>query len=84
MSITKKYDVKNLVPDKLKHPSLERTINKIASQLNMNELEITLWSLWVDKNNWGEPSLSTYQFLFITGFQVKVIQFIRIAIFEHL
>jgi len=43
-----------------------------VSLFHMNELEIALWSLWVDKNNWHDPVLTINQLLLITGFQVKV------------
>eukprot|EP00826_Nyctotherus_ovalis_P039853 TRINITY_DN3863_c0_g2_i15.p1 TRINITY_DN3863_c0_g2~~TRINITY_DN3863_c0_g2_i15.p1 ORF type:complete len:153 (+),score=0.82 TRINITY_DN3863_c0_g2_i15:501-959(+) len=43
----------------------------VSRLFHLNELEITAWSLWLEKLNWelGEQSLES--FLFVTGAQAK-------------
>ena len=37
----------------------------------MNELEVTVWSMWLDKLSWETQDLSIDTFLLITAMQVK-------------
>lgn len=52
--------------------SLLAEIASIVEMTNMNDLEITYWSLLLDKYQWQDSTLNYKKFLKITAFQVKV------------
>lgn len=52
-------------------PNLFGKLIMISKLLHMNELEITIWSLWLEKLNWVTDGLTLSNFLFVTGAQAK-------------
>lgn len=43
----------------------------VSRLFHLNELEIAVWSLWLEKLNWELGELSLESFLFVTGAQAK-------------
>ncbi len=52
---------------------IEAVVSRISKQLHMNELEIAIWAVWVEQNNWRDSSVSFDNFFVLTGYQVKVL-----------
>ena len=44
---------------------------RITKFLQLNEFEITIWSLWLKQLEWNSDNLSLESFLFATGIQAK-------------
>lgn len=52
-------------------PELLNKVIVVSRMFHLNELEITVWSLWLEKLNWKLGDLSLETFLFVTGAQAK-------------
>lgn len=50
-------------------------LSELAIQMQMNEMEITYWSLWLGKCNWAEKQISQNDLLTVTALQIKVSYF---------
>ncbi len=61
-----------VVPLTVKQHTIFKQLARVCKLLHMNELEIVVWSLWVDDNNWAEDKANFEDFLMITGLQAKV------------
>lgn len=48
-----------------------REVAGVARQLQMNEVELACWSLWLDRFQWHDPQLDRAKLLRVTAFQVK-------------
>lgn len=52
-------------------PELLNKLIIISRLFHLNELEIAVWSLWLEQINWKLDSLPLETFLFVTGAQAK-------------
>ena len=60
-----------LEPKDLPEDNLQHEVIAIARQLQMNEIEIAYWSLWLDTFKWHDPALDFKKLLRVTAFQIK-------------
>jgi len=60
------------VPANVKQPTVHKQLAKVCKLFHMNELEIAVWSLWVEEQGWTGESMNLEDFLLITAMQVKV------------
>jgi len=52
-------------------PELLNKLIVVSRLFHLNELEIAVWSLWLERLNWKLDDLSLETFLFVTGAQAK-------------
>jgi len=50
----------------------EEQVQDIVKKLHMNELEVALWTLWINKTRLHSSELPTDKYLLYTAFQIKV------------
>lgn len=59
------------IPSSIRCQTLFKQLIKVCKLMHLNELEITIWSLWLDQIAWDIKDLSVDTFLIITSMQVK-------------
>jgi len=44
----------------------------ITKTMDLNEMELSYWSLWLDELHWKDVLINCTKLLWVTGFQTKV------------
>jgi hypothetical protein len=51
---------------------LMEEVGNISKLMQMNEIEIVYWSLWLDSLRWRDSNFDSNKLLWTTAFQTKV------------
>lgn len=70
-SFMKKMSFSEKIPASRKSQSLFKLLAKVSKLLHLNELEVVVWSLWLDALRWTMRDFSLEIVIFIAAMQTK-------------